>query len=250
MLRFALGLLLSSSFVCAQAPAPLQTQTATVTASTVTTQAIAAFSALPVTQIQLSGTAKAYAGSSQPSGTFTATLKSTGESTLQLNMDALSRTETAGPWASPPQCAWTGTDGVQHSAADHNCRVALTWLVPDLTLQARVTSLAQQLSAASETAPGTYRLSLSESHSEFSPDLNTLLNNLSTAKLAVDQITFLPATLDFNLHPDKDANTNIAIEVRYTDYRQVNGATIPFHIQRYLNNGLALDLQVETAVVQ
>ena len=64
---------------------------------------------------------------------------------------------------------------------------------------------------------------------------------LSTVDVYLDASSSLPVALDFKGHSDKDMNTDVPIEVRYSDYRQVNGVSVPFHVQRYLNNGLVLD---------
>jgi len=61
-----------------------------------------------------------------------------------------------------------------------------------------------------------------------------------------DATTLLPAALTLNTHPDNDAGLDIRIEIRFSDYRVVNGVQTPFHVQKYLNNGLVLDLQIST----
>ncbi len=55
--------------------------------------------------------------------------------------------------------------------------------------------------------------------------------------------------LAYSVQPDKGPATKIAIEIRYSDYRAVNGATIPFHIQRYVNGSLQLDIQISSAQI-
>ncbi len=65
----------------------------------------------------------------------------------------------------------------------------------------------------------------------------------------LDSTTFLPAVTTFNIHPDNNALLDIPIEVRFSDYRAVNGVQVPFHVQKFLNNGLILDLQFQTAAL-
>src|SRR6185437_15539411 len=138
MIFRALGLcLVFSSFVIAQTNLPLPVPDV----STIVAEAVTAFSPMPVQQIELSGTAKAYAGSLQPTGRFTATLKATGESTLQLSLDKLSRTETTGPFGDLPVCGWTGADGITHEAAQHNCFLGVNWLLPMHGAQAHSAAL-------------------------------------------------------------------------------------------------------------
>jgi len=67
--------------------------------------------------------------------------------------------------------------------------------------------------------------------------------------LFLDSLTLLPAALAFNIHPDNDMGLDIRVEIRFSEYRAVSGVQVPFHIQKYLNNGLALDLQVQIATL-
>lgn len=239
-----LSVFLSSVFSFAQSPAASPNEVSPVAA-----QAIAAFAPMLVHEVQLSGTAKAYAGSLQPIGTFTATLQSTGGTKLQLELGELSRTETTDAFGKTRKCNWAGQDLVERDVAHHNCQTAVNWLVPDLDLQARVRALVQTVVAETEQGTSFQRLSLTQPPGDSSPSA-ALISRLSNARLSLDPTTFLPASLNFNIHPDKDAGLDIPIVVRYSDYRQVSGVTLPFHIQRYLNNGLVLDLQVESAEVQ
>jgi hypothetical protein len=39
------------------------------------------------------------------------------------------------------------------------------------------------------------------------------------------------------------------IEVRYSNYQNAMGAKVPFHIQRYVNGSLQLDLVIQSAQV-
>jgi hypothetical protein len=198
--------------------------------------------------VQLRGTAHAHVGSLEPSGTFTATVSSNGQAKVQLSIGELSRTETTEPSSAGKKCKWAGEDSVEHDVSHHNCQLAVSWLLPLLDLQARSSTLHHTLEADSHNSSGQL-LSLSEpAGNDSAPAL--FISQLSNAKLELDPTTFLPQSLSFNIHPDKDARTDIPIIVRYSDYRRVDGATLPFHIEKYLNNGPVLDLQVETAEVQ
>lgn len=212
-------------------------------------QGIAAFASAPVHQVQLNGTASAYVGSLQPSGTFSATLDSTGHTKLQLVIGELSRIETTEAFGNTRKCKWAGQDGVEHDVAHHNCQIAVNWLVPDLDLQARITALTEAVVAKNEQGVAFQELALTQPPGDLSAPA-ALISRLSSVKVSLDPITFLPASLKFNIHPDNDAGLNIPIIVHYSDYRQINGVSLPFRIQKYLNNGLVLDLQVENAEVQ
>ena len=76
-----------------------------------------------------------------------------------------------------------------------------------------------------------------------------LMQRLTQTDVYLDATTLLPAVLNFNMHSDKNALLDIPVELRFSDYRLVNGAQIPFHVQKFVNNGLFLDLQFESAAL-
>jgi len=216
-----------------------------------TLQAVTAFSPTIIESVHLSGTAHAIAGSTDEYGTFSFNLKRDGESSLRLDAGVLSRTETEGSFGDDSACSWAGSDGVQHNMAIHNCWLSLDWILPSFALQSFHASLDKRLSsekgAQQET---TQRLEFARTLSHATPRSQELVRKLSAVSLSLDPATSLPSSLSFNIHPEDDAGTNIPIIVRYSDYHQISGASIPFHIQKYLNNGLVLDLQVESAMIQ
>ena len=76
-----------------------------------------------------------------------------------------------------------------------------------------------------------------------------MMQHLTQTEIYLDASTLLPAAVDLNIHPDNNALLDIPIEIRFSDYRPVNGAQIPFHIQQFINNSLALDLKFESAAL-
>jgi len=75
------------------------------------------------------------------------------------------------------------------------------------------------------------------------------LQHLSHMDIFLDSSTQLPVALAFNQHPDNDAGLDMPAEIRFSDYRAVNGVQVPFHIQRYLNNNLIFDIHLQTATL-
>src|SRR5262249_23698128 len=71
------------------------------------------------------------------------------------------------------------------------------------------------------------------------------LSHLTQMDLYLDSNTLLPARLTFNAHPDNDVGIDIPVEIVFSDYRSVNGVQVAFHIQKSINNSLALDFQAE-----
>ena len=109
------SLLLFGNAVFSQSASPALQPNSQPQADILMVQAVAAFSASPVTFVHLTGTAHAIAGSTDQSGTFTLDLNRDGESNLHVDVGMLTRTETTSSSHGAPACKWSGADGVQHA---------------------------------------------------------------------------------------------------------------------------------------
>jgi hypothetical protein len=207
-----------------------------------------AFSSAPINSISFSGTAHAIAGSLNETGSFTASVQADGRFDFHLDAGGLSQSEKAGAFEEVATCSWAGPDGIEHAAAEHNCWRSLNWLLPAFSLLSHQATLKADLRSDSGTVSG-QTLVLSRSLAARSASTQAMLIRLSTVKLSTDPNTSLPASVTFNLHPDDDANRDIPVLVRYSDYRRVSGVSMPYRIQKYINGGLSLDLQVDTAQI-
>ena len=201
--------------------------------------------------ITLSGTARRIAGSDDESGTVV--LKATVSGAMRLDFSYPSGTwsEVRTAAADGPSGAWIGRDGAAHAIAFHNL-VNDGGLVPAVTI-GRLLSSANTLVTfmGQETRDGQSVLHLKAAERFQAKRANTaqLLEHLSEMDIFLDSSTLLPTAIDFNTHPDNDAGVDVQVEIRFSDYRAVSGAQIPFRVQKYLNNGLILDLKFESAVV-
>lgn len=218
-------------------------------ASALASLVVAAFSQNPVNSVHLSGVAHATAGSTDETGTFTFDLQRSGEGKLQVDAGSLSRTESSGAFGDGQSCQAVDASGAVRALAEHNCFLALNWIVPTLSLQAHSVALKMSLKASREM-PNTQALVLNRVPAKASPGAAAMLRHSGEMTITPDPTNFRPLSLGFNAHPDGDAGLDIPVLVQYSDYRAVNGATVPFHIEKYLNNVLVLDLQVESAVLQ
>jgi hypothetical protein len=63
----------------------------------------------------------------------------------------------------------------------------------------------------------------------------------------LDSSTSLPVSVSFNTHPGGDAGRDFPVEITFSDYQSVSGVRLPFHVQKYLNGTLILDLQFQKA---
>ena len=73
--------------------------------------------------------------------------------------------------------------------------------------------------------------------------------HLTQVDFFLDSTTLRPTAIAFNIHPDNDAGLDIPVEIRFSDYRSVNGAHVPYHVQKFLNNSLVLDFQAQTVTL-
>jgi hypothetical protein len=191
----------------------------------------------------LQANASYVAGSDQESGTATLTARGNEQGLVQLSLDAGSRQEMRNGAAG----AWWGPDGVAHSMATHNCWTDASWFFPALTLEAVAADPQTSVSyLGTDTSKGRALLHLQVTRvpPNQSTDVTALILRLSTMDLYFDPQSFLPLVLDFNTHPDTDANRNIPVEIQFGNFQSISGGLVPFRIQKYLQGSLMLDLVV------
>ena len=73
------------------------------------------------------------------------------------------------------------------------------------------------------------------------------MTHVSQVDVYLDPQTSRPLVFDFTTHPDNNSSVDIAIEIQFSNYTQVNGIWLPFTVQRYINSSLALNLQIQSA---
>lgn len=204
-----------------------------------------------VKSIQLSGNATWTLGSETEQGTVTASADNTGTSSLQLS-GGINRTETETAIGAGRVCQWSGADNKLHPIASLNCLKPMEWLFPALTLQPGLTPASAgflDFGLSSFNIGQLRRLQAQLVIPGIPIDLQPNAMRSTTMNLGVDPASFLPRVLTYRVHPDSGAMLEITIEIRYSDYRKIGNAEIPFHIQRYINGTLQLDLQITSATL-
>ncbi|HTC92889.1 MAG TPA: hypothetical protein VK699_05500 [Terriglobales bacterium] len=210
-----------------------------------------------VSDVTLTGTATQTAGSWNASGA--ATFKAKGFAESRVDFAASSQSEIHGLDASGnPAGAWIGspakTDSTRHTMALHNSFSDAAWFFPALTSLGAASQagvVAKYIGAETHNGVATQHVRLWHTASSYSnlAAIATVIPRLSTVDIYLDATSSLPVALAFNAHSDKDMNTDVPIEVRYSDYQAVNGVRIPFHVQKYLNNGLVMDFTASSATI-
>ena len=238
-------------FVLVLSTSAQQTTTQAGQASALLQSAFAALvGASPVNDVTLSGTAHYIAGSDDETGT--ATLKAvSGASRVDLNLSSGTRSEVWNNLSGSPVGTWSGPDGVSHPISFHNLLlIDPAWFSPAFPVSRGLSSgyVATYVGQETWNSLAVQHLSISQQAVD-SSDSAALLQHLSQIDLYLDSSTFLPVALAFNIHPDDNELLDIPVEIRFSDYRSVNSAQVPFHVQKFLNNGLILDLQFQSAIL-
>ena len=233
-------------------PIAQQTSSASPQAGQILQQALAALNGTTTTRdVTLSGSAHYIAGSDDETGTGTLEAIATGASSMKLALPSGARSEVRNLTANPPTGIWSGPDGVSHAIAYHNLLNEPCWFSPVAAITRLIASpgsVPTYVDAETLGSQSVQHVSVSQQPSTASV-LTTSIPHLTQIEFYLDSSTFLPAAVALNIHPDDNELADIPIEVRFSDYRIVNGTQVPFHIQRYINNALILDFQANSATL-
>ena len=212
---------------------------------------VALAGATPVNDITLTGTATRTAGSDVESGTVTLEALAGSGSRMDLNLSNDVRHEVRNLSSnSTPLGYWIGPDGSSHPFSLHNCMTDAAWFAPQLTVLSQLSNASLVASyVGQETRAGAAVQHLQFSFQPATADPTGLLQGLTAEEVYLDASTFLPVAIVFNAHPDNDAGKNIAVEIDFSDYQSVSGVLVPFRIQKLINNGLVLDLTINSAKI-
>jgi hypothetical protein len=236
-----------------------QAGTTSTTATTSDPQAIAyaqqAMTALTggsaVTDVTLQGSVAEYLGNSTNG---LATIQAKGYTESLYNSQASQRQEVRGFDSSGlPAGAWVDSSGASHRIATHNMWTDASWFFPAFSSL----SVANNPQTIASYVGQETRYGISVQHLRFQKYLSTQPANVtafvwhaSQEDIYLDALSLLPVGMTFNLHPDNNANTNIAVEIVFSQYQSLSaGIQAPYHVQKYVNGGLVLDFLATSAVI-
>jgi len=208
----------------------------------------------PVQQVEISGNASWHVGNLEDTGTVNMAASANGSSQMQLLLSSSgAKTESQTGTGSNTECSWAGTDGTFHATSADSCLKPLLWFLPAFSLQSSFMPNSLRVSDLGFDNPdgtGSYRhLQSNLSLSGLPKSLGTKIRSDSNTDLWLDPSSFLPVGLSYSVHPDNGSATQVAIDIRYSNYREVSGVKIPFRIQRYVNGTLQLDIEVNAVQV-
>ena len=233
---------------------PAQPQTPSATQpSQLVQQALAALSGgQSITDVTLTGSAQSIAGSDNQTGTATLKAVASGASSLNLSLSSGPRNEILNASVTPATGSWSGPDAVAHPIAFHNLLTGPFWFFPAFALAASSSAsgtTVTYIGAETHYGEAVQHLTITQSATVAFPAGVPSYAHLTQLDFYLDATTFLPAALAFNIHPDNNALLDIPVEIRFSAYTAATGAQIPFHVQKFINNTLSIDLQVQSATL-
>lgn len=201
-----------------------------------------------LTDITIQANANYVAGSDEETGTATLVARGNAQSRITLSLSGGQRQEIR----NGIEGARVGANGAVTAMATHNCFINADWFFPALSLSALASDPTQiAVYAGQQVYEGrqVYHLTLFRYLGPQSAGASNLIQRVSTLDLYLDAVSLRPVALDFNVHPDNDANTSIPAEILFGGYQQMQGVWVPTRIQKYLQGSLLLDLTVTSVGV-
>jgi hypothetical protein len=204
-----------------------------------------------IADITLTGSVRRIAGSDDESGSATLKALSSGDARSDLSLSSGTLIEIYTSGSSGPAGVWSGPDGKSHAIAFHNLLSESAWFFPAFAVSHRLSGgyIVTDLGPETHNGQQVEHLSVSQNSSAPSSAGDPTFLHLTQLDFYLDSVTFLPDAISFSIHPDNNARLDIPVEIDFSDYRSVSGALIPFHIQKFLNNSLLLDFQVQNAAI-
>ncbi|MHB8753413.1 MAG: hypothetical protein ACYC92_00415 [Candidatus Acidiferrales bacterium] len=246
---FAFGFLFSVTAIQAQqastpVPAPRDAQ-----AVTLLQRSFAALvGATTIKDVTLTGNVSRIAGSDNESGMAILKATSAGQARIDLSLTGGQRSEVTDMSQAAPTGSWSGPDGTWHPVAGHNLFTDPSWFLPTFLVGRVLSNPGYAVSSAdAETLDGVAveHIAIFQQYSG-SQQLPSLVQGLSKIDIYLNSSNLLPSAIAFNIHPDNNALTNIPLRVEFSNYKASQGAQVPCHIQKFINNGLVLDLVLGT----
>jgi len=202
-----------------------------------------------LTDITLTGTAQLIAGSDDETGTGSLRALASGAARSDLTLSSGPRSEVANLITAPPAGMWSGPDGVGHAISYHNLLMEPAWFFPAFAISRRLTNsnfVASYIGPETHNGQAVIHISVSQTHPSPDPPGGPTFAHLTQVDFFLDSTTLFPAAITFNAHPDRNAMVDLPMEIDFSNYTAVNGVRIPFHIQKFLNNSLILDFQIQS----
>jgi hypothetical protein len=201
-----------------------------------------------VKDVTLTGTVERIAGGEDETGSVTYRAVP-GSSRMDLSFSSGITSEIRTTTANGVAGNWIDPDHVSHPMAGHNVMTDVGWfpLFAIGGITSSPNSLVSYVGLETRDGESVIHVTAWQQFPSVSGDSATLPEQLSQMDFYLDPKTFLPVAMIFNMHPDNNALLDIPAEIRYSNYQNVDGVLIPFHVQKFVNNVLTVDLQFQNA---
>jgi hypothetical protein len=204
-----------------------------------------------ISDVTLTGSVRRIAGSDDQSGTATFKALATGAARADLSLSSGPSSEIQNLSATIPAGNWSGSDGVAHPIAFHNLLAEPAWFFPAFAISRRLSSgyVVTDIGPEVRNDRQVEHISVSQNPPYPFPASGVSFQHLTQLDFFIDAVTFLPAAIGFSVHPNDNALLDIPVEIDFSDYRSVSGAQVPFHVQKFLNGTLLLDIELQTVAL-
>jgi hypothetical protein len=228
-----------------------QVATATQALQTLQKSLIALSPNITTRDVTLSGTVHHISGDIDENGTVSLEAVAAGASKIVLDLPSGQFTEVRDLTANSPAGRWSRGDGINHPIAVHNLFNEPSWFSPVAIVSRLLFSRNSVASLVGSETLGTQSVQhitvyQAPPAAELSKDTYP---HLTQVDLYLDSSSFLPAAVKYDIHPDDNELADIPVEIIFSDYQPAQGTQVPHHIQRLINNGLTLDVQIESVTL-
>lgn len=200
-----------------------------------------------ILDVTLSGRVTWTVGMESETGTVTLWALSTGQSRVDLALSSGSRREIRDSATETDRGSWRNPAGRTELSSPPNCLTDPVWFFPALgSLSARPNVVLSYVGR--ETRNGsTVQHIRSHVCMPSLPTLRSPIQQLSRMDFYLDCATHLPVATVCNTHPDNAADSNVAVEIDFGNYQQIDGVQVPTSIQRFVQGTLLADISLDTA---
>jgi hypothetical protein len=200
-----------------------------------------------ILDVTLSGRVTWTVGKESETGTVTLWALGTGESRVDLALSSGNRKEFRDSSNETDRETWRNPPAGTELWSPPHCLTDPVWFFPPLgSLSARPNVVLSYVGRDTRNG-STVQHIRSYVDTNSSSTLSSAIRRLSGMDFYLDWATHLPVATVFNTHPDKAADSNIAVEIDFRNYQQIDGVRIPMQIRRFLQGGLQADISLDTA---
>lgn len=206
----------------------------------------------PLRDVLLRGTVTRTAGGWSESGECVLEARGARQARVELTLNGVTETTVVDASTPVPMGTRTGADGKPHPITLHNLWTPPVWFLPELSGLSEVGQPGVSLVLRGSGAPGDS--SVQQLHFTGTPALPErafarTAQRLSAVDYDLDPHSGRPVAAHWSTHPANDYSRSIAAEVRWSEYRDVSGVEIPFHLQKFYNGTLLLDIVITFAQI-